>query len=95
MDTQYFYNTNEINLSIYLKNAIDSEVEFTAYKKTVNGLIETNQIYSRNKLTGSVNGQSFKLYLSDDITSGIYQLQFKNYDKTVIINIVVKKEEVK
>ena len=82
-------NTNSINIKTYLKNAESNEIDFKAYLKTQDGLIETNSIYSRTKITGSETGTNVILYINDQIEKGTYQLCFTNSDKVVIINIII------
>ena len=83
-------NTNSIDIKAYLKNSTSNEIEFTAYIKKQNNLVETNQIYTRAKIVGSENGTNATLYFDSQIEVGIYQLQFKNNNKIVIINIIIK-----
>ena len=82
--------TNDIDITTYLKDSNTEYVDFKAYIKTSNGLVETNSIYTRSKIKGSESGISEKLYLDSNIETGIYQLEFRNNDKVVIVNIIIK-----
>ena len=46
-------DTHSINITAYLKNYETNEIDFKAYFKTQNQLIETNSIYSRTKCSAS------------------------------------------
>lgn len=82
--------TNSVDVMMYLNNTLNSEIEFVAYQKTINGLVKTENIYTRNKLTGSQAGTKGTLYINSNIEKGVYQLEFRVKEKVVIINIVIK-----
>ena len=82
--------TNSIDIKTYLKNSTSDKIEFTAYMKTNEGLIETNLIYIRSKITGSEEGTISTLYLDSKMKTGVYQLHFKNKEKIVILSIIIK-----
>lgn len=87
-DASIDFGSTEFNILVY-ENNTQGNTYVEAYYVENGQLTTTRYIYASKAITGSINGTTNTIHISQNAKKGVYVLVFRNNDKEVTINIII------